>query len=93
MRIATLSAIAAGLGTMRIMGHTEPAFQAAAHLFCGGLIFSSFVCHALSKKQWIRLDGSSCDKELSENAGIYGALGWGLAILELTCFLVFKFRG
>lgn len=66
------------LGTIRVMGETSTLFQGVAHIFVGGLFGAWF--QSINKgENWIY------------NQLLYGFLAISLTVLEVICFLVFKF--
>jgi hypothetical protein len=72
--IAALVLVAAALGSMRAAGHKSQAFQAAAHLYVGGLLGALIV---------VRSNQGLWDWLLVALVAI-------LSILEVICFLVFR---
>ena len=67
------------LGSLRVAGLTSPAFQAISHLFVGGLFGGWLVLRQ-------EIDTVSVE-EANKNFG----MAIGLSVLELGCFLWFRF--
>ena len=67
------------LGGLRVAGVTSPAFQAVAHLFVGGLFGGWLVLRQ-------EIDTVSVEEA---NKNFWMAIG--LSVLELVCFLWFRF--
>jgi len=76
--------IAVGLTALRIAGHKSEAFQAMAHLFVGWLIAAWWFSPA-------SYDGSGKAREYDRKSGLYLWLAIVLSVVEVACFLWFKF--
>jgi FtsH-binding integral membrane protein len=77
--------IAFVLAALRVAGHKSEAFQAVAHLFVGGLFAAGWVEYGFT---WT---GIKCDGGKSAMRKIW--LGVALSLVEVGCFLWFKFAG
>lgn len=71
--------IAILLGVLRATGITHPAFQAVAHLFVGGLLGAWLV----------QRKPDNLREAVMANINLWTAVA--LSVLELVCFLYFKF--
>jgi hypothetical protein len=69
--------IAVALAALRIAGHKSEAFQAAAHLFVGGLLTAGWV--ADKSRFW------------PSTWKFYTWLAIALSVVEVACFIWFKF--
>ncbi len=85
---ATLLIIALVLAALRVAGHTSEAYQAAAHLFVGGLIGAWLVNVAARIR--IRAGGGLAHKE-HRAAAFHLSLAVALSVVEVICFIVFRF--
>lgn len=72
---AALFIVAAALAVARVGGVIHPSFQAAAHLFTGGLIAASATEHYYT---WA---------ERKREGGFKFCLAVALSVVELGCFL------
>jgi hypothetical protein len=81
----TLLIIALVLAALRVAGHTSEAYQAAAHLFVGGLLGAWLVNVACKRSRVCRAGRGN------EFAAFYLGLAIALSIVEVACFLVFRF--
>lgn len=77
--------IAGVLAVIRISGHTSETYQAAAHLFVGGLIAAAYINWNLPN-----VDIASISN-LRSIAKHYAWMATGLSIVEVACFLWFRF--
>jgi hypothetical protein len=77
---ALLLVAAAVLAGLRICGFQDQIFQAVAHLFVGGLFAAGYVQRMQARDQ---RDQRSASRKLW--------LALWLSLVELVCFLVFKY--
>jgi phosphotransferase system glucose/maltose/N-acetylglucosamine-specific IIC component len=75
--------IAAAFATMRAAGYKSEAFQAAAHLFVGGLIAAAFV-------QFFAIETESQYYRFWTPARQNITIAVVLSIIELACFFLIK---
>jgi Na+/proline symporter len=78
--------IAFVLAALRIAGHRSEAYQAAAHLFVGGLIAAAFVQIRLSQ----RINEARLASEVNKSARRNFWLAVALSVVEVACFIAFR---
>ena len=87
MKEFAVIAVAFLLAAIRIAGHKSEAYQAVAHLFVGGLFVAGWGwAVAFGRSIWNRDDCPDVDA-----TAVYFILAVALSVVELLCFLWFKF--